>query len=103
MSFASNRSLIKTASLGRLLGPHKIAAGIMKAFESEGEAMKIYETFLAENPGLNEEDVAKIKEIISDENNHALILMAMAQKYSGAGIAKDDAKPAIKAITQSLT
>jgi len=69
---------------------HAIAAAIFEQVKNEVEARKWYEEVLARYPELDDEDIAKIQEIQSDEANHMLVLMAMAKRYDGGISASAD-------------
>ena len=67
---------------------YKIAAAIAANNEDEHEAIKGYCELL--EVLTDPEDIAQIKEIISDEKNHAHMLTNMALKYdSGIAEAED--------------
>ncbi|MCL2215406.1 MAG: hypothetical protein FWB91_00165 [Defluviitaleaceae bacterium] len=83
---------------------HDVAAGIHKLVKSEADARYDYEDFLAEyKEKLSSADIVAIQEILSDEFNHQLILLAMARKYDGdIAPASDGAAKAVDAITAGM-
>ena len=68
---------------------HSTAALILMQIAGESNAMRDYETLLATGV-LDDDDVDKIREIISDEKNHSLVLTAMVKKYDGMIAASPD-------------
>ena len=79
---------------------HKVAAQILKNMGDECMAQSGYEAliyFMQENCCC-EEDISIIREIESDERNHALKLFNLAQKYSGVKTTNDDSDVILAAI-----
>jgi rubrerythrin len=84
--------------------PIDIAIQINDNIAGEYHAMSGYTEFLADfaehlQPG----DADKIREIIGDEKNHAIILSAMVRKYDGNIVpASDDLKDALSALAAGV-
>ena len=81
---------------------HSTAAQILAQLAGEANAMRDYEMLLAAGI-LDDDDTAKIQEIIADEKNHSLILQAMVKKYDGGiSASPDGVEDAISAISDGI-
>lgn len=82
---------------------YKIASDIFAQLEGEANAQDGYAAFLDEHADvLVSEDVAILSEILADESNHTLKLIAMAKKYSGIAPSPDDLKETLEAIGKGV-
>jgi rubrerythrin len=74
-----------------------VVAGIFKQLKGESDAMEEYQEFLGcFTNKLKNEDKAVIEEIVADEMNHSLKLLAMAKKYSMISPTEDDLQEALR-------
>ena len=80
---------------------HAIAEMILTNLASESKARKQQQELLS-LPGLDSADIFTIKEISSDESNHALLYEAMFKKYSGITAASDGAAKALASISEGI-
>jgi hypothetical protein len=80
---------------------HSLASNIHSLLSSEGNALSNYEELLrSHGADLSQDDREAIQEIIGDEKNHAIRLLAMAQRYDGnIAIPDDGLQDAVNTIT----
>jgi len=76
---------------------NNIAVQIMSQLVGESGAIQEYEKLIGLGV-LKEEDVKVIQEIIADEKNHSVKLMAMTKRYDGIVPSQDDLQEALGEI-----
>ena len=78
-----------------------VSAGIYEQLKGEEDAKMNYMKFLScFGKQLHEKDKVAIKEIVADEQNHSIILQAMAKKYSKIKPTNDGLAEALKALAE---
>lgn|GEM_PF-1179063 len=82
----------------------EISKIIYDNLEGEQVALSGYSALLAEltGKGLFPEDVSTIREIISDELNHSIKLLAMSRKYHGIAATPDGYIEALEALAEGV-
>lgn len=79
-----------------------IARLILANLKSEADARALQQELL-NTPGLDSADAFTVKEISSDETNHALLYEAMLKKYNGGiSASPDGAKKALNEISDGI-
>ena len=82
---------------------HNVAASVYELVQDEAEANTGYNKFLHDHKvSLDTEDVNTILEIMSDEVNHTLKLLAIAKKYDNVKAAPDGAHEAMREIMDGV-
>lgn len=78
-----------------------LVSGIFEQTKGEEEAKMNYMKFLAcYGKKLQDKDREAIEEIIADEQNHSLILLAMSKKYSRIKPTDDGLAEALKTLSE---
>ena len=78
-----------------------IAKAILVNLASEAKARRLQQKLLG-LPGLDSADMYTVREISSDETNHALLYEAMYKKYTGIAAAPDGMRQALAEITAGI-
>ena len=80
-----------------------LSAALYEQIKGEADAMEKYAEFLARFEGqLEQEDIAQIREIISDESNHLLREMAIVKKYNKIIASSDELAIAIENLLEGV-
>lgn len=92
------------AKIGEIEGmKYSFAAMVNKNLASEADAEIGYQELLSSyGEDMEPEEVAMIRELIADEKNHALKLMALAKKYDEIAPTPDALQDAAKELFAGL-
>lgn len=79
----------------------QLTAEIFENKSSENGALEGYMKLLR-NPNLSYEHAQQVREICADEQNHDLVLGAMAKFYNGIAATGDGLEPILQAIADGV-